>query len=69
MTKKNPLAYVKYIFPAQTTALACASSAATIPVTMSCARAAGIPDTIINFVIPMGATINMDGKSLRLARV
>lgn len=64
LTKKNPIEYLKFIFPAQTTALACASSAATIPVTMSCARAFGIPDTIINFVIPMGATINMDGSAI-----
>jgi len=61
----NPISYLKFIIPAQTTALACASSAATLPVTMECVKATGIvPDDIRNFVLPLGATINMDGSAI-----
>jgi len=61
-TKRNPLTYLKHVIPAQTTALACASSAATLPVTMKCVEASGwIPKTVYNFVCPLGATVNMDG--------
>lgn len=63
VTRKNPFAYLSHIVPAQMTALACASSAATLPVTMRCVKASGmVPDTVRNFVCPLGATINMDGS-------
>lgn len=56
----NPFEYLKFIIPAQTTALACASSAATLPVTLECIKNTGkVPDDIRNFVAPLGATINM----------
>ena len=65
ITKSNPFEYLQHIVPAQTTALACASSAATLPVTMRCVKNSGmVPDTIRNFVCPLGATINMDGSAL-----
>jgi len=65
MAKENPIHYLSYIVPAQTTALACASSAATLPVTLRCVKATGIvPDDIRNFVCPLGATINMDGSAI-----
>lgn len=65
ITKDNPFAYFRYILPAQTTAFACASSAATMPVTLECAEASGrIPLPIARFVIPLGATINMDGSAI-----
>lgn len=61
----NVLEYLKNIIPAQTTALACASSAATLPVTLRCVKATGkVPDDIRNFVCPLGATINMDGSAI-----
>ena len=61
----NPFSYLKHIVPAQTTALACASSAATLPVTLRCVKATGmVPDDIRNFVCPLGATINMDGSAI-----
>ena len=64
-TKKNPLPYLRHIIPAQTTALACASSAATLPVTLRCVKNTGrVPDDIRNFVCPLGATINMDGSAI-----
>jgi Na+/H+-dicarboxylate symporter len=64
-TRTNPFSYLKYIIPAQTTAFACASSAATMPVTLKCVHESGmVPDAIGHFVIPLGATINMDGSAI-----
>ena len=63
VTKLNPLWYFKHIIPAQTMAFACASSAATIPVTLRSVRSTGlVPESILKFVVPLGATINMDGS-------
>jgi len=65
MTRSNPFTYLKHLVPAQTTAFACSSSAATIPVTLQCVKATGrVPDAIAKFVVPMGATINMDGGAI-----
>lgn len=65
MTKSNPFEYLKFVIPAQTTAFACASSAATMPVSLQCAEASGrVPLPIARFVIPLGATINMDGSAI-----
>lgn len=65
LTRKNPFPYLRFIIPAQTTALACASSAATLPVTLRCVKETGqVPDDIRNFVCPLGATINMDGSAI-----
>mmetsp|Transcript_28084 Transcript_28084/g.68284 ORF Transcript_28084/g.68284 Transcript_28084/m.68284 type:complete len:570 (-) Transcript_28084:249-1958(-) len=65
LTRKNPFAYLRFIIPAQTTALACASSAATLPVTLRCVKATGqVPDDIRTFILPLGATINMDGSAI-----
>lgn len=64
-TKRNPFSYLKFIVPAQTTAFASASSAATLPVTLECVKQSGVvPDSIANFVMPLGATINMDGGAI-----
>jgi Na+/H+-dicarboxylate symporter len=65
VTKRNPFSYLKFIVPAQMTAFASASSAATLPVTLECVRQSGVvPDSIANFVMPLGATINMDGGAI-----
>eukprot|EP00980_Cylindrotheca_fusiformis_P023443 scaffold10489_cov67-Cylindrotheca_fusiformis.AAC.3 len=65
ITRDNPFGFFKYLIPAQTTAFACASSAATMPVSLQCAEASGrIPKPIARFVIPVGATINMDGSAI-----
>jgi len=64
-TKSNPLTYLKCLVPAQTTAFACASSAATIPVTLRSVMNTGkVPETIAKFVVPLGATVNMDGGAI-----
>lgn len=64
-TKRNPFSYLKCLLPAQTTAFACASSAATIPATLRSVMSTGrVPETIANFVVPLGATVNMDGGAI-----
>lgn len=48
-----------------TLAFACASSAATLPVTLECVHHTGkVPPGVANFVLPLGATINMDGSAI-----
>jgi len=65
ITKKNPWSYMKNIIPAQTMAFACASSAATVPVTLRSVKATGfVSDVVARFVIPLGATVNMDGGAI-----
>lgn len=57
--------FFRGIFPAQMLAFSTSSSAATLPVTMECAeKNLGINREITSFVLPLGATINMDGTSL-----
>merc|ERR1712048_765726 len=62
LTKSNPFAYLKHIVPAQLFAFSSASSAATIPYSLKSVKATGVvPDVIGKFVVPFGATVNMDG--------
>lgn len=57
--------FFKGLFPAQMLAFSTSSSAATLPVTMErCEKNLGISREITSFVLPLGATINMDGTSL-----
>lgn len=51
---------------AMVTAFTTQSSSGTIPVTLNCARQAKIRDDVASFVIPVGATVNMDGAVIRL---
>ena len=60
----NPLAYYRHVLPAQLTAFSTASSSATLPVTLNCAEQAGISKRTTGFVLPLGATVNMDGTAL-----
>ena len=60
-TRMNPYAYWLKNSPAWITAWGSASSAATLPVTLRCVRARGVPDNIAKFTVPLGALINMDG--------
>jgi Na+/H+-dicarboxylate symporter len=60
-TRKNPYSYWLKVSPAWITAWGCASSAATLPVTLRCARERGIPKTVYKFTLPLGCLINMDG--------
>lgn len=64
-TKKSPIWFLKQISPAQLLAFSTSSSAATLPVTMERVEEhLGVDKEISGFVLPVGATINMDGTSL-----
>ncbi len=57
--------FFKSIAPAQILAFSTSSSAATLPVTMDCVNNnLKVPNKISSFVLPIGATVNMDGTSL-----
>lgn len=64
-TKKNPIWFLKEMSPAQLLAFSTSSSAATLPVTMERVEEhIGVDKEVSSFVLPVGATINMDGTSL-----
>lgn len=64
-TKKNPLTYFKGMLQAWITALGTASSSAALPVTFQCLEENnGIDKRVTRFVLPVGATVNMDGTAL-----
>ncbi len=61
----NPLKHFRAMRDALLTAFSTSSSAATLPVTLTCVeQKAGVSKRIANFVIPVGATVNMDGTAL-----
>jgi Na+/H+-dicarboxylate symporter len=61
----KPMQYLKAIAPAQLLAFSTSSSAATLPVTMErVEEKLGVDPEISSFVLPLGATVNMDGTSL-----
>jgi Na+/H+-dicarboxylate symporter len=63
--RKNPFKYYKHTVPAMMVSFATSSSAATIPVSIDCAVSSGeVPVGVARFVIPLGATINMDGSAI-----
>ena len=65
VTRKNPLLFMRQISPAQLLAFSTSSSAATLPVTMERVEEhVGVDKEVSSFVLPVGATINMDGTSL-----
>jgi|TARA_B110000967_G_scaffold50520_1_gene51616 Na+/H+-dicarboxylate symporter len=65
ITKRNPFWFLKQISPAQLLAFSTSSSAATLPVTMERVEEhLGVDKEVSSFVLPVGATINMDGTSL-----
>ena len=60
----RPYAYYGRVAPAQLTAFSTASSSATLPVSMNSAQQAGVSNRVASFVLPLGATVNMDGTAL-----
>ena len=64
-TKINPIKHFKAMASAMATAFSTSSSSATLPVTMKCIREnVGVSKKTTSFVLPMGATVNMDGTAL-----
>lgn len=65
LSNRKPIDFFKKIFPAQLFAFSTASSSASIPVVLATVREKiGVNQEIANFVIPLGATINMDGTAI-----
>lgn len=62
---RSPWDFAKALSPALLTAFSTASSNATLPLTMNCVEErAGVSNRVSSFVLPLGATINMDGTAL-----
>lgn len=64
VTRQNPFRVYRGISQAILTAFATSSSAATLPVTTRCVEAMGVEEEISRFVLPLGATVNMDGTAI-----
>jgi Na+/H+-dicarboxylate symporter len=63
--KENPVKFFRGIKEAQIIAFTTSSSAATLPVNIECTeKNLGVPKQIANFVLPLGATVNMEGTAL-----
>jgi solute carrier family 1 (neuronal/epithelial high affinity glutamate transporter), member 1 len=65
VTRRSPIRYLKGVSAALTTAFSTASSSATLPVTIECAEENnGVSRRASLFVLPIGATVNMDGTAM-----
>lgn len=65
LTKKNPYTYINNMAQALVTAFGTSSSSATLPIAISCLEERnGIDPRVTRFVMPIGATVNMDGTAL-----
>ncbi|MCK5379570.1 MAG: dicarboxylate/amino acid:cation symporter [Acidobacteria bacterium] len=62
--RRSPFAYFRAGSPALATAFSTASSSATLPLSMECSEEAGNRRGVTSFVLPLGATVNMDGTAL-----
>ena len=63
-TKVSPLTFFKNIAPAMAMAFSSASSVGTLPINIDCTKKMGARSDIASFVLPLGATINMDGTAI-----
>ena len=66
IVRKNPLTMLRTMLPAYFTALGTLSSAATIPVTVDSARNLKLNRHVVDFVVPLGATIHLCGSAITL---
>ena len=64
LSHMSPLAFFKGLAPAMLTAFTTTSSNATLPVNIECCNNMGAEPEISSFVLPLGATINMDGTAI-----
>lgn len=64
MGKMNPLKFFKGVAPAMIFAFSSASSVGTLPLNMKCCENLGADKEVSSFILPLGATINMDGTAI-----
>ena len=65
LARLKPWRHFRALAPALLTAFSTSSSTATVPVTLDCLeRRAGVSNRVGSFVVPLGATVNMDGTAL-----
>ena len=64
IAKVNPIEFFKGIAPAMVMAFSSASSVGTLPLNIDCTKKLGGRKDIVSFVLPLGATINMDGTAI-----
>ncbi|HXH72496.1 MAG TPA: dicarboxylate/amino acid:cation symporter [Mariprofundaceae bacterium] len=64
LARRPVLEYLRHLATALMTAFSTASSSATLPLTLEAVQNAGVPENARRFVLPLGATINMDGTAL-----
>ncbi|HHW91805.1 MAG TPA: dicarboxylate/amino acid:cation symporter [Firmicutes bacterium] len=62
--KMSPLRFIRGIIPATLVAFSSCSSSGTLPITMKSTEELGVGKSVSSFVLPLGATINMDGTAL-----
>lgn len=62
--RKKPTALFRTVAPALATAFGTSSSSATLPVSLECGQRLGLSPPLARFVLPLGATVNMDGTAL-----
>ena len=64
--KESPFKLIKNMIPAYMTAVGTQSSAATIPVTLQCVKKNQVSEEVLDFVVPLGATIHLAGDTITL---
>ncbi len=64
LAKLSPVEFFKKMMPAIVMAFSSASSVGTLPLNMECTQKLGAKKEIASFVLPLGATINMDGTAI-----
>ena len=64
LSRMSPIAFFKGLAPAMLTAFTTTSSNATLPINIECCNKMGAEPEISSFVLPLGATINMDGTAI-----
>lgn len=66
LRRENPFKLLRAMIPAYLTAVGTQSSAATIPVTLGCAKENNVSDEVANLVVPLCATIHLAGDTITL---
>lgn len=64
MAKISPLKFFKNMFPAMSLGFSSASSVGALPLNLECTQKLGAKNEVASFVLPLGATINMDGTAI-----